>query len=403
MIDVPSHELIVLPVLKAVRGPRGGLVLTEKYMNGAEGYAKTWPGPVTSLVELMTVPTTDMDHVEVMPGEAATGLELRPGDPDALAERLKNAALVTTFLSPFELPTAKLCQRLGVPIAFVSEYTVKTEMQIIAAEVTNPLRRMRRRQWIRGAERKRREALKLAAGLQCSGTPTFDAYKDATGNALLFFDNRVPIDDVISDDALDEKTKEIVKGQPLRLIFGGRFIAMKGVTDLAPFADALRRRNVPFQLDIYGDGPLLAAVEQQISELDLKDHVKLLGAVDFATDWVPRLKRAADLFICCHPQGDPSSTYPEVMACGVPIAGYDNEALEGIIAHSQAGWATPTRDLEALVDVVERLNQDRSELASAARRARDFAAQHAFEITMARRTQHLIDASRLPTHLKGVH
>lgn len=402
MADASSRELIILPVLKAVRGPRGGLVLTEKYMKGAEGYAKTWPGPVTSLVEVMTVPTTDMDHVEVMPGEAETGLELRPKNLDALAERIKNAALVTTFLSPFELPTAKLCQRLGVPIAFVSEYTVKTEMQIIAEEVRNPFRRLRRRQWIRGAERKRREALKLAAGLQCSGTPTYDAYKDATSNPFLFFDNRVPQDSVISDSELSAKTVEMAQGRALRLVFGGRMVAMKGVMDLASLADVLRRRNIPFQLDIYGDGPLLGAVKQQVSNLGLADHVKLLGAVDFATQWVPRLKRDADLFICCHPQGDPSSTYPEVMACGIPVAGYDNEALEGIIAQSRAGWATPIHDLEALGDTVARLHADRAELAQAAGRARDFAALHAFEITMQRRTQHLIDVSRLPTQLRGV-
>ena len=65
-----QNELIILPVLKAMRGPRGGLVMTQKYLNGAAAYAKTWPGPVTSLVELTDTPTTDMAQLE---DEAVSG------------------------------------------------------------------------------------------------------------------------------------------------------------------------------------------------------------------------------------------------------------------------------------------------------------------------------------------
>lgn len=395
------NELIILPVLKATRGPRGGLVLTQKYLNGAAAYAKTWPGPVTSLIALTDTSTTDMDKVEVLPGEGEAALEMRPTNPEALAARLKNAALVSGFLSPYELPTAELCQKLDVPIAFVSEYSLQTELQIIWSETRNPILRFRRKLWTKNAERKRRQALKLAAALQCSGTPTYNAYKDLIANTLLFFDNRVPQDAVISDAQLSAKIDRLQSGQPLRLIFGGRFVAMKGVMDLAPFADALRKRGVNFTFDIYGDGPLRDKIGTQINDMKLSDLVQLRGVVDFKTEWVPTLKERADLFICCHPQGDPSSTYPEVMACGVPIAGYDNEALSGIIAASQAGWATPMHNVAALADTVTRLTADRADLANAAKNARDFASRHAFEATMVRRTQHLIDASRLPPALKA--
>ncbi|MEL6681097.1 MAG: glycosyltransferase [Pseudomonadota bacterium] len=400
MKETTRNELIILPVLKAVRGPNGGFVLTQKYLNGAAAYAKTWPGPVTSLIELTNTPTTDLDQVEVIPGEAETGLELRPSTPEAFAGRIRNAALVSGFLSPYELPTAELCHEMGIPIVFVSEYSVNTEIQIIRADTRNPFLRARRKMWVQGAERKRRKALKLAAGLQCSGTPTYNAYRNANDNILLFFDNRVPQEKVISASELDDKVAAISSGQPLRLVFGGRFVAMKGVMDLVPFADALRARKTPFSFDIYGDGPLRSYIEAQIEKYNLSDQVNLRGVVDFETGWVPTLKRNADLFICCHPQGDPSSTYPEVMACGVPIAGYDNEALTGVITNSDAGWATPMRDVAALADTVERLHKNRDDLVQAAQKSLLFAQQHAFEATMRSRTRHLIDASRLPAALK---
>ncbi len=94
------RELILLPVLKANRGPNGGLVLTQKYLDGAAEYAKSWPGLVTTLAEISSKRSTDMDHVEVLPGSIETGLEVRPADEAALAKRLEGAAAALAFLSP---------------------------------------------------------------------------------------------------------------------------------------------------------------------------------------------------------------------------------------------------------------------------------------------------------------
>jgi hypothetical protein len=51
---------------------------------------------------------------------------------------------------------------------------------------------------------------------------------------------------------------------------------------------------------------------------------------------------------------------------------------------------------------VARLSVEREELAEAARRARDFALQHAFEDTFAARVRHMMAASRLPMVSKAL-
>ncbi len=400
MLNNEPTELILLPSLKATLGPRGGLVLTEKYLNGAAMFAKNWPGQVTSLIQLNTVPTTDMDHIEVLPGEATTNVERRPESTEGLADRLQSAAIALVFLSPNEMTTAQICQRIGLPVVFISEYSPQTERQMVECNTRNPILRWRRNLWNRNAEKLRREMLKMAAGLQSSGTPTYELYEGLTPRNLLFFDNRVPQAKIISDAEFTQKTDEMTAGKTLRLVFGGRLVATKGVQDLPRFAKVLRDRKVPFTLDIYGDGPLKFSLKQQIHKLHLSDHVRLCGSRDFESGWIPVLKHEADLFICCHPQGDPSCTYPEVMSCGVPIAGYDNEAFRGIVAHSRGGWLSPTHDLDKLADTVAHLNQDRAELIATAGRAREFARQHTFELTMARRSAHLIETSRLPELLK---
>lgn len=396
----PDHELILLPSLRASPGRDGRIVMTRKFLNGVDAYARVWPGPVHVLAELSEHPTDDLDHTEIDPRDPAARVSPRPQQPEALAARLQNAAAVLGFLSPYQLDIAQRCAAMRVPLIFTSEYSPRTEKQIVDAGTRNPLLRWRRKLWIDGAERKRIAALRIAAGIQCSGTPAFEHYRPYHTNALLFFDNRVPLDDVIDAEALERKLAALEQPHPLRLVFGGRLIAMKGVLELPRIAVALRRRGVPFTLDIYGAGQLEDALRNAIRQESLQDLVTLRGVVDFATGWIPLLKQQADLFVCPHPQGDPSSTYPEVMSCGVPIVGYANEAFEGVVRESGSGWLCAMHDAEGMAAQIATLAAARAQIAAAARLARAFARQHAFEITFTRRARHLIDSSRLPDALK---
>lgn len=394
-------ELILLPAFRAARGPRGGFVMTRKYIEGAMRYARRWPGRTTTLVAEAPGTGTDMDLEEIMPAEAGHGLEVQPADPGAFRARIANAAAVVGHLSPASEPVAELCRELGVPFVCVSEYSPRTERQILDAETRNPVLRLRRRLWLWQAERARRRILRHAAGLQCSGTPTYELYRPLQPDALLFFDNRVAEADILDDAALAAKAEALRAGRPLRLVFGGRLVPMKGVLELPEIARALAGLGVAFELSIYGSGPLEEALRRRIARLGLDGRVRLGGALDFRTGWVPLLKREADLFLCCHVQGDPASTYPEVMSCGVPIAGYANEAFAGIAERSGGGWLSPMRDRRALAALLAQLDGARGEIAETARRARDFARRHAFEPTFERRTAHLIAASRLPERLKA--
>lgn len=397
-----AQELIILSNLKARRSAAGRLIMTQKFLDGVAEYARNWPGTVTTLVGLDTRPGIDMDQVETDLTNDSVRMELRPETPEGMANRLEKAALVVMLLSPYETEAAALCHRLGVPVVFVSEYTPRTERDIMNLTTPDVLRRLRRRWYIRQSETKRLKMLrKFAAGLQCSGTPTYDLYSPIVPNTLLFFDNRVPADVIMTQEALAEKTAKMVETAPLRLVFGGRLTAMKGVMDLPRVALALNRRNVPYHLDICGSGDQEDLLRRQIDREGLSDRITLLPPMDFRTGWVPYLQRNADLFVCCHPQGDPSSTYSEVMSCGVPIVGYDNEAFAGIVRESGAGWSVPIGDAEAMAAEIARLHEDRSDLQKTARSGLEFARKHRFEATFCRRSAHLRAASRLPENLKA--
>ena len=390
------RELLVMANIRAYRDVQGRLLLTRKFIEGVAAFARGWPGPVTVLIRVSDKRFSDLDPVEVLPGQLPFGFEIRPETPSGLAQRLHSAALVLAFLSRYEAVLAPLCKALCVPLVYYSEYSLEVEKQIVDADTRNPLLRWRRKLWVAQGERKRLQALPLAAGLQCSGTPTFDVYRTRNPNTIMFFDNRVREAAVIDVLAFAAKTATLRQNRPLRLVFGGRWVRMKGVHHLPEVALHLKHTGVPFHLSIYGDGELRTEVQRAVGRLGLQDHVSLPGVLDFESGWLPMLRQQADLFVCCHPQGDPSSTYPEVMSCGIPIVGYDNEALAGIVALSGAGWVTPLNDRRALAAMIASLSACREEIAGAAAKAREFGRQHAFEVTFTARIVHMIKLSRLP-------
>lgn len=396
-ISSTAKELILLPVLKAHEAASGRMIVTQKYLKGAAEYAKYWPGPVTSLFDVSPSPSTDLDHVEVAGDHDIHSIEVRPRDPQVLARRLQSASVVVSFLSPFEFATAELCNRLGVPIIQVSEYTLRTECQIIDASGANYIANLRRKLWAWRAERLRRQLIRISAGLQCNGLPTYNSYRGICPDALLFLDNRVRKTDVISIQELSRKAKDARAGRPLRLVYGGRFVPMKGVLHLPEVARHLRQAGVPFQFSIYGAGPEENKLRAAISRYALEDQVSILQPVDFDKEWVPFLKQQADLFVCCHVQGDPSSTYVEAMASGVPIASYDNEAFKGIVEFSGSGFLAPMGRSKALAGVIADLHRDRDRLLEAAQIGRSFSEQHCFETTFSRRVDHFLERSRHPT------
>jgi glycosyltransferase involved in cell wall biosynthesis len=231
-------------------------------------------------------------------------------------------------------------------------------------------------------------AIRQAAGVQCNGTPTYDVFRRANTNALLYFDTRVTGPMLIGPGQLEERLAASA-GQPLRLLFSGRLIAMKGAADLIVVARELKAMGVPFQLTICGDGALLPVMRRQIGAWGLQGCVRLAGVLDFHEELIPHVQRHTDLFLCCHRQGDPSCTYLETMSCGVPIVGYDNEAFEGVVKTSGCGWLVPMNDPWAMATKVAELAPDREQLRRVALASLAFAADNTFDATFERRIAHL--------------
>ncbi len=380
--------LVHVPTLGALQLPSGRIVVTRKFVSGMESYTRHWPGPVEIWVPPLESLSDNLDNIELDPRELPFGVRVVAASALTQAD-LSQAGLIFAGLEWRTLALAAACQRSRTPLVYGCEYTLKTRLQIAKAECPSLLRFARRAAWECNLERRQVRAMALAQGLQCNGTPTFEAYRERAARPFLFFDSRTRERDLVAAAALERRLERLQEKPRLHLLFSGRWIEMKGVDQLPKVAAHLKRSGLDFAMKICGDGALEGSLRSALLELDLSDRVELTGVLDFESELQPLTREWADLFVCPHPQGDPSCTYLETLACGVPIAGYANEAWRGLLQYGEFGVATPVNDTAQLAQAILRFAKDRQALAGASRQARAFAAPHTFEPTFQRRVEHL--------------
>jgi colanic acid/amylovoran biosynthesis glycosyltransferase len=339
---------------------------------------------------------SNLDACEVVLAEARFDVAIVPFDAPALLDVLAPASVVLGgphYLLP---DVAGFCRARGIAYVMCTEYSLRTRLQIVRADGLGPLRALKRAVWEAREEAKTLWQVRRAAAIQCNGTPTFDLYRHVNREALLYFDNRVTPEMCADADGIDARLVARRSGAPIRLVFSGRFSPMKGADHVIEVARRLDEHEVPFTLDLFGGGPLEPSMRAAVTALGLDAHVRFHGVRDFATELMPFVREHADLFVCCHRQGDPSCTYVETFAAGVPIVGYANEALRGLLTRVDAGVSVPMDDPEALAITIAGLADDHERLARMSHAARTFARGHIFAPTFARRVAQLVALARIP-------
>jgi len=352
---------------------------------------------VTVLIRHGAEPQEGLDPVVFHADEYSFDLEPLPSDSFILKKRLAQADVILATLDTSNLKLSALCQTINTALVWITETSVRTRAQIIKADTSSLIRRGKRLLSNQLTEFFYQQAVRQASAVQCNGLPTFQDYQTINPQALLFFDSRINQDNIIRADKIIEKSAHIKSAQPLRLAFSGRLTEIKGVQYLPVVAEELKRRHIPFTLDIYGEGNLSGELEETVKQKGLEAQVKLHGVADFYRKLIPTFQQSIDIFLCCHPQGDPSCTYLETLACGVPIVGFDNEAWTGLQSISQAGWVVETGNITQMADTLEQIHRDRSLWLKPAQAGREFALQNTFEQTMDLRIEHLKQITHFKT------
>jgi colanic acid/amylovoran biosynthesis glycosyltransferase len=304
-----------------------------------------------------------------------------PESATQLSEAIAGSALVYGW--PYR--SYAIARMLNVPHVAWLENDLGTQMDLARLDAPDCLRSTARA--LRVASSYCREVaacLRSSRSVHSNGYPAARAAARYNDDCLMYLDSRMSAGMVIAEDALEHRLASR-NGRSLRLLFSGRYEAIKGADQAVRVALKCLRRGYDVEMDCYGQGALAEAMRGEAAAA--AGRVRVRDALSFPE--LVRRASEADLFVCCHVQSDPSCTYLESMGCGLPIAGYPNRMWSAMEQASRAGAVSPRRVPADLADVIGRLIADPEALAEASRRARRFAVEHCFEAEFKRRTDSL--------------
>lgn len=113
--------------------------------------------------------------------------------------------------------------------------------------------------------------------------------------------------------------KEIKPTDRISLVTIGRLDKNKNHSFLLDVVNSLRGKLPTIHLTIAGEGPLRNSIEKRIGELDLENHVSLLGAIGEPE----KLLQEAKVYVHSAKEEGFGLTLIEAMACGLPVVSLD--------------------------------------------------------------------------------
>jgi colanic acid/amylovoran biosynthesis glycosyltransferase len=152
------------------------------------------------------------------------------------------------------------------------------------------------------------------------------------------------------------------EGTPIRIGSLGRLVEKKGFDLLVDACRLLRLQEVPFVLELVGDGPMRQELTMKTYLKGMVKDVKFLGVMDHArvAEWI----RGLDLFVlACRKdrQGDMDGipvALMEAMISGVPVVSNRVSGIPELIADKMTGWLAARADAEAFADAMQAAIQD---------------------------------------------
>jgi spore coat protein SA len=175
------------------------------------------------------------------------------------------------------------------------------------------------------------------------------------------------------------------------LLYVGRIRPEKGLLDLIEAVEKIVQRGErePLLL-VAGSGtlgyeaqrtahPELQAYEQQVRHRAASLPVRFLGEVPRPD--LPRLYRAADIFVCPSVYEEPfGMVNVEAAAAGLPVIATSVGGIPEAVLHEHNGLLVSAGDAQALADALLRLMSDSSLRYRLGRVAQDLASQHDWRV-----------------------
>ena len=142
----------------------------------------------------------------------------------------------------------------------------------------------------------------------------------------------------------------------------GRMVEKKGMDDLIRACDILTKRNVVFNLEIAGDGPMQSELQTLIGERELAKRVRFIGPLSH--DQVPGWLQGLNLFVlaCKKDRNGDMDGIPvvlmEAMLAGVPVISCRISGIPELIEDGKSGLLAEPANPGDLAEAIDRLLSD---------------------------------------------
>ena len=157
--------------------------------------------------------------------------------------------------------------------------------------------------------------------------------------------------EVSRDEQIACKTPE--ENHPIRIIYVGRLVQdQKRVMSLPLLARELADRNLPFHLDIVGDGPDRDALVRATNNAGVSQHVSFQGWLD--GDPLRRRLQEADVFVLLSDSEGLPIAMLEAMGHGaIPVVTDIDCGIKAVVRDGQNGFLVPRVDIRAYADRID--------------------------------------------------
>lgn len=181
---------------------------------------------------------------------------------------------------------------------------------------------------------------------------------------------------------------------PLRLIFIGRILhSQKGVLHLPGILQILNNHNIPFHIDIIGDGPDKNELSFALTKILESDKYHLHGSL--TNEQAQKLLLCADVLLLPSYYEGFGVVLLEAMANGViPVATDLTNVTDKIISHGNTGFLVPVGNEEVFASYIIKLHNDRELKTEMSKKAWEVAKENYNVQTMGRSYLTLIEGIR---------
>lgn len=354
----------------------------RKFHVGMSEYASKIQAPLVTVhpeciagreaMDMVDVPCGDLPYRVMILRTDERG-RLLPGESSRLRDQIARSVLVYGG----SCGAAKMARDCKIPYILILEYDFMTNVKVATISTSGAAgKAARAARWAWEYAGAHIPDVRGAYRVHCNGYPVYDESRRINPDCLLYLDSRMSAGSVIPEDVLERRLTGR-SGRPLRLLYSGRFEAMKGAADAVKVGVECVGRDLDVELHCYGQGSLRAEMERLVARANASRRIHIHEAVTYPE--LVEISGTFDLFVCCHVQNDPSCTYIESFGSGLPIVGYGNRMWRRLHGESGVGSWSPLGRPDRVAEHVRNLASDPELLATMSRRARRFALDHTFE------------------------